>query len=111
MTAYVSGFAVKTQYEDIPNDVMRFGKKSKLEALGVGLLGSVSSPGRIMSEQVRRRHFDEWILEHAAREIPVGRYGGFEVRACLATLLASPIVIYITGTVAPVGGGLYPYAF
>ena len=43
-------------------------------------------PGRIMSEQIRRNYTPEYRQEHAAKEIPVGRYGEPE-DAALADLL------------------------
>jgi 3-oxoacyl-[acyl-carrier protein] reductase len=68
-------------------------------------------PGRIMSEQIRRKYSEEYRAAQSAREIPVGRYGEPEELACLAVFLASPIARYITGTVMPVDGGLRRYAF
>src|SRR6476469_1330568 len=68
-------------------------------------------PGRIMSEQIRRNYPEEYRKEHAAKDIPVGRYGEPEELACLAVFLASPVASYITGTVMPVDGGLRRYAF
>ena len=68
-------------------------------------------PGRIMSEQIRRNYAPEYRLEHAAKEIPVGRYGEPEELACLAVFLASPVACYITGAVLPVDGGLRRYSF
>ncbi len=68
-------------------------------------------PGRIMSEQIARNYPLEYRAEHAAAEIPVGRYGEPEELACLAVFLASPIARYITGTVLPVDGGLRRYSF
>jgi 3-oxoacyl-[acyl-carrier protein] reductase len=68
-------------------------------------------PGRIMSEQIRRNYPEEYRKEHAAKEIPVGRYGEPEELAHLAVFLASPLAAYITGTVMPVDGGLKRYAF
>ena len=53
LTQYVAEFAVNTRYESIPGDVMRLGKKSILEALGVALSGSVSAPGRIVHDYIR----------------------------------------------------------
>jgi 3-oxoacyl-[acyl-carrier protein] reductase len=68
-------------------------------------------PGRIMSEQIRRKYSPEFRAEQSAREIPVGRYGEPEELAVLAVFLASPLAAYITGTVMPVDGGLRRYAF
>ncbi len=68
-------------------------------------------PGRIMSEQIRRNYPEEYRKEHAARDIPVGRYGEPEELASLAVFLASPVASYITGTVMPVDGGLRRFAF
>ncbi len=68
-------------------------------------------PGRIMSEQIRRKYSPEFRAEQSAREIPVGRYGEPEELAALAVFLASPVAAYITGTVMPVDGGLRKYAF
>jgi 3-oxoacyl-[acyl-carrier protein] reductase len=68
-------------------------------------------PGRIMSEQIERNYPPAYREEHAAKEIPVGRYGEPEELACLAVFLASPIARYITGAVLPVDGGLRRYSF
>lgn len=68
-------------------------------------------PGRIMSEQIRHKYPEEYRKAHAAKDIPVGRYGEPEELACLAVFLASPIARYITGAVLPVDGGLRRYAF
>jgi 3-oxoacyl-[acyl-carrier protein] reductase len=68
-------------------------------------------PGRIMSEQIRRNYTPEYREEHAAKEIPVRRYGEPEELAALAIFLASPLACYITGTVMPVDGGLRRYQF
>src|SRR6185503_19776763 len=68
-------------------------------------------PGRIMSEQIRRNYTPEYREEHAAKAIPVGRYGEPEELAALAVFLASPLANYITGTVMPVDGGLRRYQF
>ena len=76
-----------------------------------GITVNCISPGRIMSEQIRRKSSEEFRAEQSAREIPVGRYGEPEELACLAVFLASPVACYITGTVMPVDGGLRRYAF
>ena len=68
-------------------------------------------PGRIMSEQIRRKYPPEFRAEQSAREIPVGRYGEPEELAALAVFLSSPVAAYITGAVLPVDGGLRRYAF
>ena len=68
-------------------------------------------PGRIMSEQIRRKYSEEFRAEQSANEIPVGRYGEPEELAALAVFLASPVARYITGAVLPVDGGLRRYAF
>jgi 3-oxoacyl-[acyl-carrier protein] reductase len=68
-------------------------------------------PGRIMSEQIRRKYSPEFRAQQSATEIPVGRYGEPEELAVLAVFLASPVASYITGAVLPVDGGLRRYAF
>ncbi|MEQ1774708.1 MAG: SDR family oxidoreductase [Burkholderiales bacterium] len=68
-------------------------------------------PGRIMSEQIRRKYSPEFRAEQSRTEIPVGRYGEPEELAALAVFLASPVAAYVTGTVMPVDGGLRKYAF
>ncbi len=76
-----------------------------------GITVNCIQPGRIMSEQIRRKYSEEYRKEQSAREIPVGRYGEPEELACLAVFLASPVALYITGSVMPVDGGLRRYAF
>ena len=68
-------------------------------------------PGRIMSEQIRRKYSEEFRAHQSAHDIPIGRYGEPEELAVLAVFLASPVAGYITGTVMPVDGGLRRYAF
>ncbi|UCF74988.1 MAG: SDR family oxidoreductase [Betaproteobacteria bacterium] len=75
-----------------------------------GITVNCIPPGRIMSEQIRRKYPEEFRKEQSAREIPAGRYGEPEELACLAVFLASPIACYITGAVLPVDGGLRRYA-
>lgn len=69
------------------------------------------APGRIMSEQIRRKYSPEFRAKQSAEEIPMGRYGEPEELAAFAVFLASPVAGYITGTVVPVDGGLRKYAF
>ena len=69
-------------------------------------------PGRIWSEQIRKRYpTREAELEFCREEIPMGRFGEPEELANLAIFLASPLASYITGTVIPVDGGMYRFAF
>ena len=76
-----------------------------------GITVNCIPPGRIMSEQIRRKYPEQYRTEQSAKEIPVGRYGEPGELACLAVFLASPIACYITGAVLPVDGGLRRYAF
>jgi 3-oxoacyl-[acyl-carrier protein] reductase len=76
-----------------------------------GITVNCIPPGRIMSEQIRRKYSEEYRSTQSANEIPVGRYGEPEELAALAVFLASPVARYITGTVLPVDGGLRRYAF
>ena len=76
-----------------------------------GITVNCIAPGRIMSEQIRRKYTPEFRAEHSAREIPVGRYGEPEELANLAVFLASPNASYITGVMLPVDGGLRRYAY
>jgi 3-oxoacyl-[acyl-carrier protein] reductase len=76
-----------------------------------GITVNCIPPGRIMSEQIRRKYSPEFRAQQSASEIPVGRYGEPEELAALAVFLASPVAGYITGAVLPVDGGLRRYAF
>jgi 3-oxoacyl-[acyl-carrier protein] reductase len=76
-----------------------------------GITVNCIPPGRIMSEQIRRKYSEEYRAKQSAEEIPVGRYGEPEELASLAVFLASPVACYITGAVLPVDGGLRRYAF
>lgn len=77
-----------------------------------GVTVNCIQPGRIRSEQIAKRYptlEDE--LAFAREEIPAGRFGEPEELAHLAVFLASPLAGYITGTVIPVDGGMYRFAF
>ena len=76
-----------------------------------GITVNCIQPGRIMSEQIRRKYSPEFRAKQSAEEIPVGRYGEPEELASLAVFLASPVACYITGAVLPVDGGLRRFAF
>jgi 3-oxoacyl-[acyl-carrier protein] reductase len=76
-----------------------------------GITVNCIPPGRIMSEQIRRKYSPEFRAKQSAEEIPMGRYGEPEDLAALAVFLASPVAGYITGAVLPVDGGLRRYAF
>jgi 3-oxoacyl-[acyl-carrier protein] reductase len=76
-----------------------------------GITVNCIPPGRIMSEQIRRKYSEDYRAAQSSSEIPVGRYGEPEELAALAVFLASPIARYITGAVLPVDGGLRRYAF
>jgi 3-oxoacyl-[acyl-carrier protein] reductase len=76
-----------------------------------GITVNCIPPGRIMSEQIRRKYSPDFRAKQSAEEIPMGRYGEPEDLAVLAVFLASPVAGYITGAVLPVDGGLRRYAF
>ena len=76
-----------------------------------GITVNCISPGRIMSEQIRRNYPEDYRQKFAKEEIPVGYWGEPEDLAALAVFLASPRARYITGTVIPVDGGLRRYQF
>jgi 3-oxoacyl-[acyl-carrier protein] reductase len=76
-----------------------------------GITVNCISPGRIMSEQIRRNYPEDYRKKFAEEEIPVGYWGEPEDLAALAVFLASSKARYITGTVIPVDGGLRRYQF
>lgn len=76
-----------------------------------GITVNCIPPGRIMSEQIRRKYSEEFRARQSAHDIPVGRYGEPEELAALAVFLASPVACYITGAVLPVDGGMRRFAF
>jgi 3-oxoacyl-[acyl-carrier protein] reductase len=82
------------------------------EAAQDGVTMNCVQPGRIHSEQIKKRYptlEDE--LAYAREKIPLGRFGEPEEIANLIIFLASPLAGYITGTVIPVDGGMYKFAF
>ena len=76
-----------------------------------GITVNCIPPGRIMSEQIRRKYSDEFRAQESAQDIPVGRYGEPEELAALAVFLSSPLASFITGTLMPVDGGMRRFAF
>ncbi len=76
-----------------------------------GITVNCIPPGRIMSEQIRRKYSDEFRAQESAHDIPVGRYGEPEELAALAVFLSSPLASFITGTLMPVDGGMRRFAF
>jgi 3-oxoacyl-[acyl-carrier protein] reductase len=82
------------------------------EVAAYGITVNCLQPGRIKSEQMKRRYpTEESELEYSRAEIPVGRFGEPEEIAALAIFLASPLASYVTGTVIPVDGGSSRFAF
>jgi 3-oxoacyl-[acyl-carrier protein] reductase len=88
-----------------------FSKSLSNEIGRYGVTVNCLAPGKIMSEQIRRKHDERERKALAEEEIPVGRYGEPEELARLAVFLASPYSGFITGIVIMVDGGMrrYPY--
>ena len=68
-------------------------------------------PGKIYSEQIRRKYDQAYETDYTEKSIPVGRFGHPEELAFLAICLASPLASYITGNVMHVDGGVHRFAF
>jgi 3-oxoacyl-[acyl-carrier protein] reductase len=88
-----------------------FSKSLSNEVGRYGITVNCLSPGKIMSEQIRRKHNETERNALAQDEIPVGRYGEPEELARLAVFLASPYSGFITGTIMMVDGGMRRFAF
>ncbi len=67
-------------------------------------------PGKIMSEQIRKKYTEE-DRKAVAADIPAGYFGEPEDLSCVAVFLASPIARYVTGTILAVDGGYRRYAY
>jgi 3-oxoacyl-[acyl-carrier protein] reductase len=77
-----------------------------------GITVNCLQPGRIKSEQIKKRYpTEESEREYSRAEIPIGRFGEPEEIAAVAIFLASPLASYVTGTVIPVDGGSSRFAF
>jgi 3-oxoacyl-[acyl-carrier protein] reductase len=92
--------------------IVTFTGTSEPRMLNAAFTANCLQPGRIRSEQIKRRYPTlESELEYSRAEIPVGRFGEPEEIAALAIFLASPLASYVTGTVIPVDGGSSRFAF
>jgi 3-oxoacyl-[acyl-carrier protein] reductase len=82
------------------------------EVAEYGITVNCLQPGRIHSEQIKKRYpTEESEREYSKAEIPVGRFGEPEEIAAVAIFLASAQASYVTGTVIPVDGGSSRFAF
>lgn len=99
--AFAAKAAVHIWAKGLSRDVAKF-----------GITINSIQPGRIHSEQIDQRYpTKESEAEFAEEEIPIGRFGEPEELANLAIFLSSPKADYITGTVVPVDGGMFRFAF
>src|SRR3989304_4418008 len=53
LTAYVAEFIVRTRASGIPADVMRLGKRSILDGIGLALAGSAAECGHLVRKHLR----------------------------------------------------------
>lgn len=91
--------------------VHNFAKGLSREVAKYNITVNSIPPGKIMSEQIRRKYSEEYRKSFSATDIPVGRFGEPEELAYLAVCLASPLASYITGNVIHVDGGQHRFAF
>lgn len=87
-----------------------FAKGLSREIAKHGITVNSIPPGRIASEQIRRKYSGEANKAFIAAEIPAGRIGEPEELAHLAVFLASELAAYITGNVIHVDGGQHRFA-
>lgn len=52
LTAYVADFIIRTRASDIPADVMRLGKRSILDGIGLALAGAVAESGHLIRKHL-----------------------------------------------------------
>lgn len=77
-----------------------------------GITVNCIPPGRIVTEQTRRRYPDaDERARYAKDRIPTGRFGTVEEFASLVAYLSSDLAGYITGELIHVDGGMRAFAF
>jgi 2-methylcitrate dehydratase PrpD len=78
LTRYVADFVVRTQYSDLPTDVLALGKKSMLDGLGLALAGSVSKLGGLTQSYLDSLGLDrsDATILGTSKKVPV-RFAAF----------------------------------